>query len=178
MEINNIKISRATVDDAEGIQILTAEASKGMYGLCGLSEDEVGNYFNPDKIKEGVDKLRKAISIFTDSDILFVAKDEGEKIIGYCFAERQDNINRIEAVYVSSDAQGLGLGSKVYNEAYKFLNHKNDTFLEVFSLNSKAIGFYKKLGFIETGKKIIDERFAGLTGKILEATEMMLPGKR
>ena len=176
--LNNIIISRATVDDAEGIQILTAESSKGMYGLCGLSENEVNNYFNSEKIKDGTDKLKKSIAIFTEEDILFVAKDELGKIVGFCFAERQSNINRIEAVYIWPDYQGIGLGQRLYDEAYKFLNTNNDTYLEVFSLNSKAIGFYKKLGFVETGKKIPDERFLSLTGKILEATEMMLLGKK
>lgn len=43
---------------------------------------------------------------------------------------------------------------------------------------SKAIGFYKRLGFIETSKKSFDERFTDSTGKRLEITEMILPGKK
>ena len=174
--MNNIKISRAIPDDAEGIQILTAESSKGMYTLCGWSPEEIENHFPIEKIKEGADRLRESIPTFTENDIMFVAKDEEGKIVGCCLAEKQENMNKIEAVYVSSEFQGLGLGKRLYDKAYELLNHNNDTFLDVFSLNSKAISFYKKLGFSETGKKTFDEKFKDSKGNILEISEMMLSG--
>lgn len=172
--IDTIKISKAVVKDAEGIQNLTAESSKGMYTLCGWSEEEINNHFNPEKIKGGAERLRNSISTFTDADILFVAKDENNKIVGCCFADKQENINKIEAVYVLEEFQGTGLAKKLYDVSYELLNPNNDTFLDVFSLNSKAINFYKKLGFNETGKKFSDERFIGSDGEKLEITEMKL----
>lgn len=72
----------------------------------------------------------------------------------------------------------VGLSKKLFYEAYKLLNPENDTVLDVFSLNSKAINFYKKLGFSETGKKFFDKKYTGSEGKALEITEMMLPGKK
>ena len=177
-EINNIKISRVTVDDAEGIQNLTAEASRGMYKLCGWSDKEIDDHFSTEKINCGSERLKKLIPDFTEKDILFVAKDGYNKIIGFCFAERKDNINRVEAVYVRPDYQGTGLAQKLYYEAYNFLNQSNSTYLEVFTLNSKAISFYKKLGYVETGKKVLDKRFLDSTGKILEALEMVLLCKK
>jgi ribosomal protein S18 acetylase RimI-like enzyme len=176
--IDNIKISKAIPDDAEGIQILTAESSKGMYALCGWSPEEISNHFPIEKIKEGAERLRKLIPTFTEDDIMFVAKDEENKIIGCCLAEKQKNINKIEAVYISPEFQGFGLGKKLYDTAYGLLNHNNHTFLDVFSLNSKAINFYKKLGFLETGKKTFDKRFKDSKGNILEISEMMLVGQK
>jgi ribosomal protein S18 acetylase RimI-like enzyme len=174
--MQNITISRATIDDAEGIQILTAISSKGMYELCGWSEKEIQNHFSPEIIKSGTNKLKENIAIFSDSDILFVAKDNN-KIVGYCYAEKQKDINRIEAVFILPEFQGIGLAKKLYNEAYKYLNQFNKTFLEVFSSNSKAIGFYEKMGFVDTGKKVYDKRFVNSKGEILPATEMMLASK-
>jgi ribosomal protein S18 acetylase RimI-like enzyme len=175
--ITDIKISRAISDDAEGIQTLTAESSKGMYKLCGWSEEEINNHFNAETIKEGVEKLRKSIPTFTEANIMFVAKDEDNKIVGCCFAERQENVNKIEAVYISPEYQRLGLGKKLYDKAYELLNHNNNTVLDVFSLNSKAINFYKKLGFSETEKKTFDEKYIDSTGKKLEILEMVLPAE-
>lgn len=177
-DLNSVVISKATFEDAEGIQELTKDASKGMYELCGWSTKEIDNHFSPEKMKEGVDKLRKAITTFTGSDILFVAKDGSGNIIGCCFAEKGKDVNKIEAVFVLPVYQGCGLGKKLYEKACELLNVNNDTVLDVFSLNSKAIGFYKRLGFIETSKKSFDERFTDSAGKRLEITEMILPGKK
>ncbi|MEI7777703.1 MAG: GNAT family N-acetyltransferase [bacterium] len=174
-EMIKVRISRAVVDDAEGIQSLISEASKGMYELCGWSEKEIIERFNPEVIREGAEKIGKSIATFTESDILFVAKDESGNIVGCCFAERRQDINKIEAVYVSKEFQGTGLSRKLFDEAYRLLNPNNNTTLDVFSLNSKAVNFYKKLGFSETGKKFFDEKYIGSTGKSLEITEMVLP---
>jgi N-acetylglutamate synthase-like GNAT family acetyltransferase len=137
-DIHNIKISKATTSDAEGIQNLTVESSKGMYKLCGWSQEDIDNHFNPEKIKEGAERLKESIKIFTDVDILFVAKDEENKIVGCCFADKQDDVNKIEAVYVLEDFQGTGLAKKLYDVSCELLNPNNDTFLDVFSLNSKV----------------------------------------
>jgi ribosomal protein S18 acetylase RimI-like enzyme len=172
--INTIKISQATTEDAEGIQELVAKSSIGMYKLCGWSEKEIIERFNPERIKEGANKLKKSIESFTEEDILLVAKDEDNKIIGCCFGNKDENINRIEAMYILKEFQGSGLAQKLYETVYKMLNPKNDTFLDVFSLNLRGINFYKKMGFIETGKKTFEERFTNSDGNILEITEMKL----
>lgn len=176
--MENIKISRATSTDAEGIQNLTIEASKGMYELCGWSPKEIEAHFPPEKTKEAIDRLEKAIISFTEENILFVAKNENDKVVGCCFAEKHENKNTIEAVYVLPEFQGLGLAKKLYDKVYGLLNPEIDTYLDVFSLNSKAINFYKKQGFTETSKKTFDERFLDSKGEMLEITEMLLSCKK
>jgi ribosomal protein S18 acetylase RimI-like enzyme len=173
-----VEILRGVVDDAEGIQALVSEASKGMYKLCGWTEKEIEDHFNPEITKGGADKTREAIAAFTEANILFVAKDSSDEIIGCCFAEKQEDINKIEAIYVLPDFQGLGLSDKLFDDTYKLLNLDNDTFLDVFSLNLKAINFYKRLGFSETNNRHFDKKYTGSTGAMLEITEMMLPGKK
>lgn len=176
--IDNLKISKAISDDAEGIQALTIKSSKGMYELCGWSPKEIEEHFPPEKNKEGAERLRNNIIAFTEENILFVAKNEQGKVVGCCFGEKLEDKNTIEAVYVLPEFQGLGLAKKIYDKVYERLNQYNDTFLDVFSLNSKAINFYKKQGFSEMGKKTFDERFVGSTGEMLEITEMVLYGKK
>ncbi len=167
-------ISKASVNDAEGIQSLISESSKGMLDLCGWSETEIANHFSVDKNKKD-NKANNPINSFTDSDILFVAKNNDGKIIGFCYANKQEDKNIIEGLYISSGNQRAGLGKKLFDEVYGQLDLDKDTFLDVFSLNSKAIGFYKKVGFSETGKVSLDKRFINSNGEILQVTEMMLP---
>jgi len=173
-DIKNIKISKAVTDDAKGIQILIAKSSEGMYKLCGWSKSEIEKYFNPEKIEEGIGKLKNAIFNFTENDILFIAKNEINQIVGCCFADKGKDINKIEAVYLLDEYQGSGLAKKLYDEAFKLLDLKKDTLLDVFSKNTKAVNFYKKMGFYETGKKFFDDRFFDKSGKSLEITEMKL----
>jgi ribosomal protein S18 acetylase RimI-like enzyme len=170
-----IEILRAIPNDAQGIQLLVTESSKGMYKLCGWSAEEIADHFNPNKIEEGATKLKKSITAFTEADILLIARDEDRRIVGCCFAEKNKDNNRIEAVYVLSEFQGTGLSDRLFYEVYKLLNPDVITILDVFSLNSKAINFYNRLGFSETGKKTFDERYSNSTGKMLEITEMILP---
>jgi ribosomal protein S18 acetylase RimI-like enzyme len=173
-KITDIMISKAIPSDAMGIQVLTAEASKGMYKLCGWSDEDISNHFTAEKIKSGSERLEQAISSFTESNVLIVAKDSSGKIVGCCFAERKADENRIEAVYVYLEYQGTGLSKKLYDEAFKKLDHNLDTSLDVFSLNAKAIKFYKKLGFVETGKRFHDQTYSDSKKIPLEITEMKL----
>ena len=171
--INNISIVKATPSDATEIQRLTAESSRGMYKLCGWTDIEIQNHFNPERIKDGAKKLESAILSFTGSSILFIARKEN-RIIGCCFAEKLEDKNRIEAVYVDPEYQGIGIGKRLYDKAFDELDYNKDTYLEVFSLNFKAINFYKDIGFIETGKKFFETNYSNSKGHALEITEMVL----
>ncbi|MFZ2038773.1 MAG: GNAT family N-acetyltransferase [Minisyncoccia bacterium] len=176
-EKNIIEILVARNGDIEKIQKLIAKSSKGMYKLCGWSDEEIDNHFTEVKIEEGIKKFKEVFKDFSDSDILLVAKNDNSKIVGFCLAEKLDNINRIEAIYILPEFQNQGIATKLFTETYKRFDANHDTYLEVFSLNSKAIKFYKKLGFIETGKIINETKFTDKTGQMLQETEMVLPGR-
>jgi ribosomal protein S18 acetylase RimI-like enzyme len=139
--MNNIKIESAIPSDAEGIQALTIEASSGMHKLCGWSEQEISNHFPPEKAKKAAERLEKSIADFTEDNILFVAKvaadNDEEKVIGCCFAEKHEDKNTIEALYVLPEFQGSGLAKELFDKAYGLLDKNKDTYLDVFSLNSR-----------------------------------------
>jgi GNAT superfamily N-acetyltransferase len=148
-----------------------------MYKLCGWSEQEIDNHFTPEKREKAIEGLGKAIANFTEDNILFVAKNDEGKIVGCCFAERHEDKNTIEALYVLPDFQGTGLAKQLFDKAYYLLDKNKDTYLDVFSLNIRGERFYQKQGFSETGKKTFDERFKGVDGKMLEITEMCRSSK-
>jgi ribosomal protein S18 acetylase RimI-like enzyme len=176
--MNNIKIEKASPSDAYGIQSLTIESSREMYKLCGWTEEEINNHFPLEKAQKAAEGLEKGIANFTDDNILLVAKmtdDNNEgKVVGCCFAEKHEDKNTIEALYVMPEFKGAGLAKELYDKAHGLLDKNKDTYLDVFSLNSRGVGFYKKQGFTETGKKTFDERFKGSNGEMLEITEMIL----
>ena len=58
----------------------------------------------------------------------------------------------IDFVAVNKNFRSTGVGAKLFNHIYQ-VTSANDYYLEVLSENTKAIKFYKKLSYIDTGKK-------------------------
>ena len=65
------------------------------------------------------------------------------------------------SLYVSPEAAGKGVGSKLLREVIAALTKegKPDITLWVFKENPTALGLYRKFGFIETGREKTDERW-------------------
>ena len=63
----------------------------------------------------------------------------------------------IEAIAVSSDAEGQGVGKLLLKKAEDWCvkNNCSELVLDVFSTNAKAIRFYKNAGFEEEVKKMV-----------------------
>jgi len=51
-----------------------------------------------------------------------------------------------------SECQGRGIGKMLAKKAMALLDSGKDTIIEVVEYNKGAIGFYKKLGFVEFEK--------------------------
>ncbi|WP_022794870.1 GNAT family N-acetyltransferase [Marinococcus halotolerans] len=59
----------------------------------------------------------------------------------------------IERIYVKNNYQQYGLGKRLFNKAIEMAmeNNKESIWLGVWEKNEKALAFYRKLGFIQTG---------------------------
>lgn len=168
----DFKIVKAVTSDAEEIQRVTSNASIGMYQLCGWSDKDINTRVTEEKIKEGTGRLADSIANFTDNEVILIAKNN-EKIIGYSYAERQKDRNVLEAMYVLPEYQGSGVAHELWEETLNNLFQDRPTYLQVLAHNSKAIRFYKKLGFVETDKRFVDDNFKNSNGIPLEEIEMM-----
>lgn len=67
-----------------------------------------------------------------------------------------ENALEIERIYVSKDFHGKKVGQILYNKAIEVAKEKNVDYvwLGVWENNLRAIGFYKKNGFVEFDKHI------------------------
>jgi ribosomal protein S18 acetylase RimI-like enzyme len=77
--------------------------------------------------------------------------------------------SEITALYVLKQYQKKGIGHALMQEAYKRVT-KNKIVLFVLESNEQAIRFYKNLGFVFTGHKIIQP----VPGGELVEVEMVL----
>lgn len=108
-------ILKAAPGDIPAVQELMEHASRGMYELCGWTPDDISKHFIPKKKNDT--ESRPAFD--EETDILIVSKDIEGRVIGCCFASKQEDRNRIEAIYIQPEYQGTGLAKELYDEALK-----------------------------------------------------------
>ncbi len=87
---------------------------------------------------------------------------------------RNEDYNQLKTIYVLPEFQGKGIGKMLYEEVVKFSDPEKDTIVHVATYSKQAIEFYKKLGFVDTGKRFSEERFKMKSGAIIPEMEMIL----
>ena len=117
----------------------------------------------PDLFKEGVTKYtdEHLIEMIQNTqNPIFVAVDENEQVLGYCFCIHQQHLNNniltdiktlyIDDLCVDENIRGQHIGTKLYEYVInwaKVHNYYNIT-LNVWALNESAMKFYEKCGLI------------------------------
>ncbi len=115
---------------------------------------------NGDRIPQKVERWRNRIETTDGSCSVFVAR-LNDKVVGFVAPGFIDEKRRLGAIYVLPEAQGHGIGSRLLQQAIEWHGQDDDIYLHVASYNHNAINFYKRFGFIETGKDITDEDTQG-----------------
>lgn len=103
----------------------------------------------------------------------------GDKIVGICRANILDNnVCYLGATYILPDYQCRGIGRIFLKKAERWFGEGVEIKTEVASYNLGAIEFYKKLGFVKTGriKKPKNSKFPD--GSIIPIFEMTKNKKR
>jgi ribosomal protein S18 acetylase RimI-like enzyme len=169
-----VKVSTAQPEDARGFVEVIHETWLATYPneALGITKDDIEERFKDSFTKEGLELRTKALANPSEGAAFFVAKD-GDKIIGICSIRKDAESNQLQSIYVLPEYQGQGAGQLLWEEAEKHFNASNDTIVHSATYNTNAINFYKKLGFVETGKEFFDERFRMKSGVIIPETELV-----
>ena len=177
-----VTIEKAKSDDAEAVAELLRQTWLATYpnAEADISEEDIrlrteGEH--GERIQQNIDKWRKSIEAADGKSTTYVARKDG-KIIGLTFPViTPEGQHRIGALYVLPEAQGQGVGGELTQANLDWHGNTEPIYLAVAAYNKKAINFYKKFGFIETGKKVEDlsARKRGL--KEIPEIEMMRPVK-
>ncbi len=175
--MENIIITTPKVEDVWGIQNVYHKSWLATYpnDKYGITVDDIEHYFVDSFTEETLNKRRQAI---LNPDPLskiknFVAKDN-DKVVGICRIEVLPERNQLKTIYLLPEYFGKGIGMKLWNEVKKYFDSKNDIYVELAEYNDGAKAFYKKLGFIDTGRRFVDEKFRNKSGSIAPQMEMVL----
>jgi ribosomal protein S18 acetylase RimI-like enzyme len=171
----DIKIVKASSEDAIGIQNVFYTTWLDTYpnDEIGITVDDL-KYRNKDLLSdETIGQRSRSIEKIGDNELFLVAKI-GSDVIGLCYLDKDDLRNYLKAMYILPNYQNKGVGKILWSEAKSFLDPSKDTFVDVASYNKRAIKFYEKLGFSDTGKRLSEERFRMRNGAIIPEIEMKL----
>jgi len=151
-----IKLPRATPDDAEAICDIRDRARIETYTNedLGISSEQVklncqgrDGEFVPRRIAY----MKELFSKDTGSGPTTLVAKLGDEVVGYVDPVIEQNGRyMIGGMYVSPEAQGKGIGTKLMNEALEMLGRDHDIYLEVISYNQNAINIYEGFGFVKT----------------------------
>jgi ribosomal protein S18 acetylase RimI-like enzyme len=174
----DIKVVKAIPEDALGILNVFYETWLGTYpnDEYGITVDDVEDRFKDSFKKENIKKREEKIKEAGENEIKLNVKEEG-KIIGLIHIDISPLNNRLVAIYVLPQYQRKGMGYLLWKEAKKYIDLNKKTLVQVASYNSKAIDFYKRLGFKKTDKIWFDEKYKMKSGNIIPLTELLMEPK-
>ncbi len=185
----SITIQKATPEDALEIGDVFYRTWLATYPNkeVGLTTDDVEDLW---KNRGNADGSR--FKSFPDNELFLTVKVEGH-VVGVCSAVKHDpvgepsgdftkspagsDINELKAIYVLPEYQGRGVGKMFWSEILKYFDPNKNIKVEVATYNAKAIEFYKKLGFEDTGKRV-PMKINFKSGAVITEMEMELPASK
>jgi len=142
-----MKIRKADEHDAINVAAVGICVWVDTYATEGVF-DRISQFVLTEFVEE---KVRNAIR---DKHVVGYFHEQGG-LLGYIvLGPEADDKVEIENLYILPKFQGQGLGRGLIQYVRDFT--VKPLWLSVWDLNAKAIGFYRKLGFEETGELIFD----------------------
>jgi ribosomal protein S18 acetylase RimI-like enzyme len=172
---SEIHIDGAIPQDARGIVNVQKEGWLATYPneQFGVTQEDIlsRNLDSDEKVATWEQRLMSQ----GEGSRTWVAKD-GDKVVGFCSATKDDDANHLRAIYVMPQYQGRSIGSQLMEQALQWLGDSRDVVLEVVSYNEKAISFYEKLGF-QKGESLPDDSATFPSGASMPEIQMRLPAR-
>jgi len=171
-----IETRKAIANDVYGIREVQKETWFKTYPNAkeGITIEDIENKFREDNTPEGRRKIEEHKKIYEDKNQQVWVAEEKNRIIGFCTAGKEQEYNRLRGIYILPNYQGKGVGKLLVEKAFAWLGTNKDILVNVASYNQQAISFYKRFGFVETGKSgVFDEGARLPSGKLIPEIEMV-----
>lgn len=152
-----MEIAKAEPKDADSIEQLRFRVWFATYpnGAYGVTTEDIRRHFSSVGSSERTARLAARLADSEFRKQMFLAKDGGA-LVGVCRIiphQKSGGLNRIHSMYVLPDYQRRGIGTALWNAGKEVLDLASATLLYVAEYTVRAICFYERLGFVETGEQ-------------------------
>jgi ribosomal protein S18 acetylase RimI-like enzyme len=176
--MDEIDILDAVPEDALGITNVFYKAWLSTYPNAekGVTVEDIEDSYKDEFSAEKIDNLKELIRNIPENKKRLVAK-KGAMVVGACTVIRNEHNNHLRTLYILPEFQSKGIGTRLWNKAMEFLDPRKDTYVQVADYTENAINFYKKLGFVDTGKRTPQESEKLKSGAVIVDMEMVKKGE-
>ncbi|TSC57315.1 MAG: GNAT family acetyltransferase [Candidatus Peregrinibacteria bacterium Greene0416_19] len=164
------QIDHACSGDGPGIVRVQKEAWLATYPdpAVGLTREDI------EAIKldgsEKVERWEAELAEQSEGKRIWVVR-AAEGIIGFCVAEKTQDVHELRAIYVLPEWHGNSVGAGLMAQALEWLGHDREVVVWVFTHNKRAIDFYQRRGF-----EITDHTYwLDVNGKRIPDVKMVKP---
>ena len=153
-----ISIEKPAIKDVRNIQKVFYETWLATHPNenAGVTTEDIEEKFKNRFSKQAIQKRMDDIFDESENKLFLVAKD-GALVVGVCKIVKKEYYDQLQAIYVLPKYQRRGIGKMFWNRVAEVIGNKKDIIVRVATYNTKAINFYKKLGFADTGKRFSEE---------------------
>lgn len=160
VQISNVVIRKASEKDADDWALILHESLNNTYQNY-ISRDYLGNNYTVEKLKQGflndINRGGTELYLLTIDEVTVGILKIGKPIRYYTdgnnyYRDDIDGIGEIKSLHIKKEYQGRGIGSIAISFAENRLRelNYNVSHLWVKKQNTKAIEFYKHMGYLET----------------------------
>jgi ribosomal protein S18 acetylase RimI-like enzyme len=153
-EMMTVHIHEATPHDADGMRQVQEHTWLATYpnAELGITKEDIEAQFHASSEEAIKRRQAQQQGINCDPLVHFWVARKAERIVGFCVATKEGTQNRIQAIYVLPEYQGTGIGKRLLQTACDWLGSQQEIVLNVASYNHQAITFYRRFGFVPSGK--------------------------
>ena len=170
-----ILITNPNPEDAQGITTVLYKTWLATYpnSALGITTEDIEDSYKDSFSEAQIKKSQENLKNIPVNQKTVVAKD-GNTVVGVATMVKSEYNNQLRTIYVLPNYQGKGIGVMLWQAIKDFADPTKETVVHVADYTEQAIEFYKKLGFIDTGKKVKDERWKMKSGAYIPEMEMVL----
>lgn len=87
------------------------------------------------------------------NNLHLVAEDKNGVVVGVVHGRRDEDSQSLEGLYVYKELHGTGLAHELVSKFDEWEDKGRDSIVHTVAYNDRAIRFYEKVGFVDSGEK-------------------------
>ncbi len=141
--------------------------------VLGITLNDIHAYI-PEKISDEQRSKQAAVYTHVPEDTFIMIALVNGNVVGVCNGKRSEESTHLKSLYILPEYQGKGIGSALWDQFKTWAGTENKITVHVATYNTNAINFYTSVGFVDTGKRFVEERFIFKSGAQMPEMEMAL----